>query len=180
MKIAVGSANSAKLKAVAQAAGLYWPQAEITSVEVPSGVPSQPIGVEQTIQGATNRAIGAYQTGANLGVGLESGVATFGSYTILFAFVAVHDGKTTSVVPTSGAPLPQAWSDAVHSGKELGPFIAELFNDYNRHIGTLPFLTGGHMLREDVFTLALTGAFAPWATPQNYQQATQKEDSHAA
>ena len=56
MKIALGSLNAAKLAAVKQGVAVYWPEAEVVGHDVPSGVRPQPLGHEEIILGALNRA----------------------------------------------------------------------------------------------------------------------------
>ena len=51
LKIAIGSTSFLKKKALERS----FPNCEILEVDCESGVPSQPIGKEQTIQGAKNR-----------------------------------------------------------------------------------------------------------------------------
>jgi inosine/xanthosine triphosphatase len=77
MKIAVGTLNKGKVQAVVRACGEYsiLNGAEVCGVDVESGVGSQPIGLEEIMNGAKNRARKAYESGKNdLGVGLESGI----------------------------------------------------------------------------------------------------------
>lgn len=75
MIIALGSANSIKLKAVREALAALGLVAEVVGVEVPSGVNAQPIGDETTL-GARNRAIAAFQLcpQATLAIGIENGL----------------------------------------------------------------------------------------------------------
>lgn len=167
MKIAVGSLNAAKLGAVRQGVAAYWPTAEVVGHEVPSGVPGQPVGLEETALGALNRAKHArVQAGSDLGTGLEGGVMELGGRMVLFGVVAVWDGARACAVPTVGVPLPDAWAEAVRSGQELGPFMAERYKDYGRHLGAMPFVTKGQIVREEAFTLAAKGAFAPWGNAE--------------
>lgn len=75
MKISVGTKNAAKLAAVSEIL-LEYPHlahAEVVGVEVESGVSAQPKSLDETIQGATNRARAAFN-GCNFSIGLESGL----------------------------------------------------------------------------------------------------------
>lgn len=172
MKIMVGSKNAAKLGAVMRGATAYWPDAEVTGVDVESGVRGQPVGWDEIMAGAINRARGAYaagvEAGAQLGVGLEGGVIHMAGRTVLVNVVAVFDGMRDSAVPGTGAPLPDSWGQAIAEGQELGPYLADKFSDYNRKIGAMPFVTNGVVLREDVFAEAVKGALAPWVNPDAY------------
>lgn len=75
MNICVGTKNAAKLAAVSEIL-LEYPHlahAEVIGVEVDSGVSAQPKSLDETIQGATNRARAAFN-GCNFSIGLESGL----------------------------------------------------------------------------------------------------------
>ena len=77
MKIAVGTTNPGKIAAVHRARIDYplWTEADIQGYAVSSGVADQPIGLEETIRGARQRAAAAYREGAaDYGIGLESGI----------------------------------------------------------------------------------------------------------
>jgi len=78
MIIAVGSRNRTKVLAVQDICYEYklWRGAEVNSVDVHSGVSSQPMSLEETIRGARNRAVEAIAalTFADWGVGIEGGL----------------------------------------------------------------------------------------------------------
>ena len=58
MRVAVGSTNPAKIKAVKAAFQKVWPDKKwvVEGVEVKSGVSDQPMSTSESIKGATNRA----------------------------------------------------------------------------------------------------------------------------
>lgn len=166
MRVRVGSKNGAKMKAVETGLLTYWPAVDVCGDDVDSGVPGQPIGLDETTTGAINRAKAAYALGGvDLGVGLEGGVITMGGQMVLLGVVAVYDGGITSVAPTMGTPLPAEWAAAINAGAELGPYLAEKFKHYGRNTGAMPHLTNGVIQREEVFTWAVKGALAPWVNP---------------
>jgi inosine/xanthosine triphosphatase len=73
--VAIGTSNPVKVKAVENVLSAFF---KVTSVmkEVSSGVPPQPVGMDQTIKGAVTRAKKALdgEAGAELGVGIEAGL----------------------------------------------------------------------------------------------------------
>jgi len=74
LRVAVGSKNPAKIKAVHAAFERMQMEVEVVGIDVPSGVAAQPFSDEETITGAVNRAkavIGDF----DYGIGLEGGVA---------------------------------------------------------------------------------------------------------
>lgn len=78
MIIAVGSTNKAKVQAVEEVVREYPAliQAKIVSLAVPSGISAQPLSLKETIQGAKNRAVKAFEgcTSCKYGFGIESGL----------------------------------------------------------------------------------------------------------
>jgi len=78
VKIAVGSKNPVKIGAVSDAFKLTHPSfvRRITGYEVASDVPHNPVGEEQCIRGACNRARAAWRAASkpDFAVGIESGI----------------------------------------------------------------------------------------------------------
>ena len=74
-RVRVGSTNEPKLDAVRNAFAPYCPDVEVAGVDVPSGVPEQPVGWEEIVRGARNRArLARASEPCDLGVGLEDGL----------------------------------------------------------------------------------------------------------
>lgn len=75
MKIAVGSTNQIKVNALRELVPQYdiFGQGEVFSVNVPSNVSEQPKSIGETVEGAKNRALGAFP-GHELSFGIESGL----------------------------------------------------------------------------------------------------------
>ncbi len=74
-RVRVGSTNEPKLDAVRNAIAAYAPDVEVAGVDVPSGVPEQPVGWEEIVRGARNRArLARASEPCDLGVGLEDGL----------------------------------------------------------------------------------------------------------
>jgi inosine/xanthosine triphosphatase len=167
-KIIVGSTNEAKLKAVMAGVKAYWPTASVDGATVQSGVPDQPIGLEQTMQGALNRARAAKAQGADLGVGLEGGVMKLNGQWVMMGFVAVTDGEREFTVPTAGTPLPRTWGQAMLAGGELRPHVVASGMPYDYTKGVVGLLTNDTVKRDEGFAMALKCALAPWVNPSVY------------
>ncbi len=74
-QVRVGSTNEPKLAAVRSALAPFAPEARVEGVPVPSGVPEQPVGWDELVEGARNRARRAASAAAcDLGVGIEDGL----------------------------------------------------------------------------------------------------------
>ena len=74
MRVVVGSENPVKVAAAERAVPDRF-DATVAGVAVDSGVAEQPRRRADTITGARNRAAVALDTGGDLGVGIEGGVA---------------------------------------------------------------------------------------------------------
>ncbi len=168
MKIIVGSKNVAKLAAVEKGAGAYWNDIMVTGEDVDSGVPAQPIGMDETRQGALNRARAALATGGDLGIGLEGGVVNISGDWIMFGFVAITDGRREVAVMTAGTPLPHAWGEAMAAGGELRPYVLAAGLPYDYKKGVVGLLTQDTVSRDEGFAAAVKTALAPWITPDAY------------
>ncbi len=168
MRIKVGSTNEAKLKAVLAGVQAYWPTALVDGATVASGVPDQPIGLEQTMLGALNRARAAKASGADLGVGMEGGVVEMHGQWLMMGFVAVTDGAREVAVPTAGTPLPRTWGQAMLAGGELRPHVLAAGLPYDYTKGVVGILTNDTVKRDEGFAQALKCALAPWVNPALY------------
>lgn len=133
MKIAIGSKNRGKVAAVKDALMKYerFCDAEFVSVDVDSAVSSQPIGLDETIVGAKNRARAAFAAGqVDYGFGLESGIFivphTKSDYMDTTA-CAIFDGKNFHIGLSSCFEYPKVLLDKVlKEGKEISDGALEL------------------------------------------------------
>ena len=169
MKVFVGSKNAAKVAATEMGVKTYWADAVVEGHDVPSGVSAQPLGHEETLQGALNRARAAKALGADLGVGLEGGVVEIAGHAVMMGYVAVTDGEREYVVPTNGTPLPRVWGDALAAGAELRPYVLEAGLPYDYKQGVIGLLTGSKVTRDEGFGLALKTALVPWVNDSVYE-----------
>jgi inosine/xanthosine triphosphatase len=110
MKIAVGSKNPAKVEAVREILQDYphLKDAEVTGIEVPSGVSDQPLSLEEITTGAMNRAKAAFSD-CDYSIGIEAGfmkVPNSKSGYMNMCAVAIDDGKETHLGLSSGFETP--------------------------------------------------------------------------
>ncbi len=174
MRIAVGSTNPVKVTAVRQTINRIWPEAEIVSVAVPSGVSEMPMSDEETRTGARNRAVAAREAlDADFGVGLEGGVQPEPFGLTLHGWVVVVDGNGRTGIGGGGRlPLPEHIAQKVLAGTELGDVMDEVLGDHNtkQKGGAVGALTNGLVLRGETFALAVAYAFAPFVSPDLYRE----------
>jgi len=134
--VRVGSVNEPKLAAVRSAIGAYAPDAKIEGVAVASGVPEQPVGFEEVIRGARNRAARAARgSPCDLGIGIEDGLVPLpmdgskGEVVHLnIGCVAITDGQRTSIGFSSAFGYPPECSiSAVCDREPIGAIFDRLW-----------------------------------------------------
>jgi inosine/xanthosine triphosphatase len=173
-RVAVGSTNPVKLAAVRAVLTRLSDAVVVDGTTVSSGVPDQPMGDAQTIEGATNRARAACAAlGADLGVGIEGGVvdAPDGMRTCAWAVVVTADGAA-HVGGSLSMPLPDAVAALVREGVELGHAIDRLVGTENiKHgAGAVGILTEGLVTRQQAYEVILAYALAPVLGEAMYRQ----------
>jgi len=94
----------------------------IHGVTVQSGVPDQPMGNAETLQGAEIRVENAQvqYPGYDYYVGVEGGVEDTQSELMAFAWIVISNGKKTGKARTASFFLPLEVARLVHQGMELG------------------------------------------------------------
>lgn len=156
MEFIIGSMNQAKVAATKQVIQEYYPNAKVQQITSDSGVPAQPIGDEETIKGAINRAKDVRKNNPSaFGIGLEGGVRKLGDtlYICNWGALSTPEGH---MITAGGAqiPLPAEIAIEIAEGKELGPVIELYFNDNNlrQKEGAMGMFTAGAMTRVELFS----------------------------
>ena len=152
MIVQVGSENPVKVQATKNVLNRFYKNLSVSSIHVHSGVPDQPIGLDQTIEGAINRAIEACLPGCDLGVGIESGLLetpqTISGY-VDMQWCAIHDGDKTTLGVSSGFEYPPSVVQEVLNGKEVGDIMDELtgVDNLGEKAGAISYLSRGTVNR---------------------------------
>ena len=167
MRVAVGSGNPVKLNAAKRAIGDVADT--VDSVPVESGVPEQPIGESETVQGATNRARRAVAAGEyDLGIGIEGGVSILDSFEgrYLTMWAAATDGETLGRGAGPRLRLPPHVAERVDNGEELGPIMDDVLGTSGvaEGKGAAGVLTDEIISRESALYHAVAGALAPFVS----------------
>ena len=163
--IAVGSKNPVKLAAARAVVTRLAPKVVVEAVEVPSGVPDQPFGDEETIRGALARARAARERlDADFGVGLEGGVVeeSDGSMrTCAWAAVVSRSGRH-GVGGSLAMPLPDSVAQLIRGGMELGHAMDHLTGHSNtKHgAGAVGILTAGLVDRQAAYEVLVAYALS--------------------
>lgn len=154
MKIAVGSTNRDKIKAVKNVVGEK--EIDILSIAVPSGVRPQPLSEEETKQGAHYRAKECIMKGnVDLAIGLEAGVFFSGEDVYLCHFGVLLDKEKNRYV-TNGPILllPSQIKEDLLSGKDLNSILHQfsIINPYTSKADAISMFTQGRLSKEEVYT----------------------------
>jgi inosine/xanthosine triphosphatase len=174
-RVVVGSTNPVKIAAVRTVLERAGARAHVEGVSVASGVSDQPFGDAETIRGATQRAQAVLDTtDADFAVGIEGGVVDEAGVmrSCAWAAVVARDGR----VGTGGSlamMLPARVAALVRDGMELGHAMDRITGgqDTKRGSGAVGILTAGLVDRQRAYEALVTYAFAPFLTPDLYDEA---------
>jgi inosine/xanthosine triphosphatase len=165
-RVAVGSMNPVKVGAARAVVHRLAPHIDVVGADVPSGVPDQPWGDEETIRGALARArLARAAHDADLGIGIEGGVvanADGSVRTCAWAAVVGRDGRE-GVGGSLAMPLPEPVAALVRGGMELGHAMDAVTGerDVKRGAGAVGILTRGLVTRQQAYEVIVAYALAP-------------------
>ncbi|MEM8874416.1 MAG: inosine/xanthosine triphosphatase [Planctomycetota bacterium] len=169
--VAVGSANPVKIDATHDGLVALGFDVAVVGIDVPSGVDAQPVGDDETFQGALNRAhaVRASAADAVLAFGIEGGVVWRGDILDAMAWVVAldRDGQIGSA-RTATFSLPPAVARLVADGVELGDADDQVFGrkDSKRTNGAVGLLSGDAIGRTEYYAHAVTLAALRWRQPE--------------
>ncbi len=169
MKVNIGSKNPNKYNAVRESFIMFgaFKQADFQSIEAASLVSDQPVGFDETVRGARNRAENAFMD-CNLSVGLESGLVvvphTRTGYMNL-TVCAIYDGSEFFIGTGPAFELPEGITQlVVNDGLELDDAILKSGFTENPRIGysegIIGIMTKGVVTRKDYMVPSVSMAVA--------------------
>ncbi|MDX9970911.1 MAG: inosine/xanthosine triphosphatase [Candidatus Gracilibacteria bacterium] len=179
MKISIGTKNQGKIEAVKQALLIYpnFSKAIIESFNVDSGVKNQPMGLDETITGAKNRAKAAFELNTgDFGFGLESGIFevphTKSDYMDTTA-CAIFDGKNFHIGLSSCFEYPKSLIQKIlNEGKEISDIAVELGfaedRNFRENQGMVGVLTKGVITRMEYSKQAVIVALIHLLNKEHY------------
>jgi inosine/xanthosine triphosphatase len=172
-KIIVASKNPVKVQATQDAFERFFNKPfEAEGISIPSNVPDQPIGDEETYTGALNRATGAKQTrpDADFWIGIEGGITTTRGEMETFAWMVVLGKDGQGHARTAGFFLPPRVAELVNQGYELGDADDIVFGASNskQKTGALGLLTKDVLTRHELYLPAIMMALIPFRNPELY------------
>jgi inosine/xanthosine triphosphatase len=174
MKIVVGTDNPVKYRAVRNVMRRLFPGAQVISLQVPSGLPEQPIGDDETRRGALNRAHAArLAADADWGVGIEGGVVEneFGMMTC--AWCAIEDRSArVGIGGSTNMLLPEEVAERVRAGEELGQAMDEFakIRDVRRKMGAIGVMTKGLTDRQRSYEFIVKMAVVKFLWQDEYKR----------
>lgn len=131
MKIAIGTASETKIEAVRLAVEAHLPGQDhyFLPGTTDSGVPDQPVGHEQILKGAINRARSALEREkADIAFGLEGGTYKVGEFMLDIGLVYIIDNYGRQGLGGSrDIKLSAKQKAGIEAGKELSDVIAEIY-----------------------------------------------------
>jgi len=153
MKVNVGTHNPLKVRATRNVMEKIYTNVDVEGIEVDSGVSDQPIGLDETIQGAVNRARNAFLD-ADLSVGIESGLlAAPHSITgyLDLQWCAIYDGERITLGVSAGFEYPPVVVEEVLKGQEVGEVMDEVtgVEKLGQKTGAVSILTKGLLDRTE-------------------------------
>lgn len=175
MKIIIASNNPVKAQAVQEGFKKMFPleQFSLENLQVPSNVSAQPIGDQETLTGARNRAEAAKQLmeNADYWVGVEGGVASTDQQKVAFAWVVVLSKTQKGQARTGIFTLPTEISKLIDQGLELGDADDIVFGTQNskQNNGAVGLLTNNVLTRSSFYEQAVVLALIPFKNPELYQ-----------
>jgi inosine/xanthosine triphosphatase len=138
----------------------------VDGFSVPSGVPDQPVGCDQTLAGAMNRAKRLTDIAeADYFVGIEGGIETIDDTLFANAWIVVFDRDGNLGRGRSGSfPLPEQVKSLIDEGMELGHANDQVFGQSNSKQagGAVGALTGGAVSRQALYEHAMLLALVPF------------------
>ena len=175
MKVAVGSPNPVKVRAVERAFSNFFDNVEIISFDVPSGVKAFPDSEDLILEGARNRAQGAYELAdPDFCVGIEGGVVLFAGKWYDRNYVVVYDGKHTGVGTSASYEVPKHLVEGVDSKSDESKKIIDEslgVEDVFTKQGVIGVLTRRVIDREKLLADAVVCALTRFLNPEHYVSA---------
>ncbi len=173
MKVAVGTHNPVKVKAVENVFSRIFGDVTVEARKVSSGVPPQPFGSE-TVKGAISRAKNAYKSGTyDYGVGIEAGLSDVEGFVLDVQFCAIYDPiEGITIGCGSGFEYPPHVISEALSGREVGDVMSEIsgIENLGKNLGAIGYLSHGMLDRTQLTEQSVLMALIPRINPELYKK----------
>jgi len=175
MKIAIGSQNPIKIKAVKSAFLEVWPNKKLifNTERISSGVSNQPMSDLEGIRGAKGRSRRALRKlKADFGIGLEGCIQNIGKDWFDCGWVVILDkyGRE-GIASTAKIHVAPKIMRLIKKGYELGAANDILTGKTNtkQDIGHFGIMTNGILKREKIYRDAVITALGRWIRKEFYE-----------
>ena len=175
--VAVGSTNPAKTLGVKKAFSILSPRIQIKEVDTTSLVRSQPLTLEETVEGAQVRAVFALESARpDFGVGVEAGLVEMGKgwpgrHLNLQIAAIVDSGGHLSFGCSSGFPIPERFVEKLkEDNEELDRYTHELAGarKVREEEGIVYHLSKRRLSRLEMTEQCVSMALIPWLNSKLY------------
>ncbi|MCS3901006.1 inosine/xanthosine triphosphatase [Methanococcus voltae] len=160
----IGTLNPVKISAAQEALERAVGSVLINSIDADSKVSDQPIGFDETFQGAYNRAKEAYDKASSMyGIGLEAGIVKIGEKRLDIHICVIYDSFRHTVGTSSGFQIPLEILSGIEQGVECGEIAGKLYGnpEIGKNVGLIGQLTDENIVRKDLCKQAITMALIP-------------------
>ncbi|MGB9718229.1 MAG: inosine/xanthosine triphosphatase [Thermoproteota archaeon] len=172
-RIAIGSKNPVKVKAVENVMRKIYSDVEIISLDVLADVSHTPLSDEECMKGALKRAKDAIELAkADLGIGMEGGIVKrLDRYFLTGWCIVVDKSGELAVGHGGGIELPKKIVEKVLGGEELGDVMDNILGikETKRKMGAVGILTNGMVDRQEAWEKTLIYAMARKLKPELYE-----------
>lgn len=178
--VVIGSGNPSKLQAVRQGFLAVFPEKEFVFLpaEVSSQVSNQPMGDQETLNGARNRATNARKAcpRADYWVGLEGGLMNLDGVDqplAAYSWVTVLGVQNVGYARSASYILPEKIATFIRAGMEQGEADDLVFGQENskRSSGGVGLLTNDLITRAELYAMAVKLALIPFIQEDLYPAA---------
>jgi inosine/xanthosine triphosphatase len=172
--VAVGSKNPAKTLGTRKAFSRFFPDVEFVEVDISPSVEAQPLTLEETIQGALQRAKLAlrHSEKVDFGVGIEAGLVAFENEHLNMQVAVIMDRRGRFTLgSSSGFMVPGLVVRQMQvGGMELDRFTKGLTDaeGVREEDGVVYHLTKGAVSRLDMTEQCVDMALVPWLNREIY------------
>ena len=173
MYVVLGSTSPVKVNATKQAFGAYFDGVEVKALPLPSGVKAFPSSDEETLRGATNRAMKArsLEPGADFAVGLEGGLVKLEGHVLVHQIAVVIKDDTKGIGVSQGYVAPDRLIRRLDMESDSSRRIIDGYfgrDEILSEEGVIGVMTNGVLTRTDASRDAVTCALTRFVNPGYY------------
>ena len=171
MKIGIGTTSELKIRALENALSKCGGEIEILSVKTDSGVPNQPFGFDEMMEGARNRAHGIISVmHPDIAIAVESGLVEVGGkhFDIACVIVVTEDGE--EFVSYSAGYFVPDWiiKEIKEKNTEFGYITQRLSGDTDKD--PIKYFSDNVVKREELLSQAILIALTQLFNKNKYIQ----------